>query len=87
MVRELLAPGDTETLLGLLERPDERLPDRDALLARTLGAAVADCRARLGEPAEWAWGRLHQGYFAHPLGAPHRCRTWGRCPRAARARA
>jgi penicillin amidase len=68
VVRELLAPGDVETLLGLLERPDELLPDRDALLARTLQAAVADCRARLGEPADWAWGRLHQGYFAHPLG-------------------
>lgn len=69
VVRALLPPGDTEALVGLLERPDERLPDRDALLARTLAAAVADCRARLGEPADWAWGRLHHGRFEHPLGA------------------
>jgi penicillin amidase len=68
LVRELLAPGDTESLLSLLERPDALLADRDALLARTLLAAVADCRTRMGAPAEWAWGRLHQGYFAHPLG-------------------
>ena len=67
-VRELLAPGDTETLLALLEKPDRRLADRDALLTRTLAAAVADCRARLGDdPASWAWGKLHHGYFEHVL--------------------
>lgn len=69
-VRALLAPADHETLLALLERPDERLPDRDAVLARTLEAAAADCRARLGDDqAGWAWGRLHHGFFAHPLAA------------------
>ncbi|MCW3474066.1 penicillin acylase family protein [Limobrevibacterium gyesilva] len=68
VVRALLVPGDTETLLALLEQPDHRLPDRDALLARTLVAAVADCRERLGPDASgWAWGRLHHGYFPHPL--------------------
>jgi len=67
-VRALVAPGDAETLLALLERPDHRLPDRDTLLARTLAAAVADCRARMGpDLASWAWGRLHHGYFEHPL--------------------
>jgi penicillin amidase len=68
-VRAALVPGDTETLLSLLERPDERLADRDTLLAQTLAAAVADCRTRLGDPQGWAWGRLHQGHFVHPLGA------------------
>ena len=68
VVRELLVPGDVETLLGLLKHPDERLPDRDGLLAHTLAQAVADCRARMGAPEGWAWGRLHHGYFPHPLG-------------------
>jgi penicillin amidase len=61
-------PGDTETLLAILEKPDHRLPDRDSLLTRTLAAAVADCRVRLGDdPASWAWGKLHHGYFEHVL--------------------
>ncbi len=67
-VRRLLVPGDVETLLGLLETADPLLGDRDALLVRTLGAAWADCAARLGEnPADWAWGKLHHGAFPHPL--------------------
>jgi penicillin G amidase len=67
----LLAPGDISTLLALLEEPDERfgarsVNDRDALLLATLADAVHDCVARLGpNPAEWAWGRLHHGYFQH----------------------
>ena len=69
VTRALLVPGDVETLLGLLENPDHRLPDRDALLARTLDAAWADCAARMGDdPAAWAWGKLHHGAFPHPLG-------------------
>jgi penicillin amidase len=67
-VRALLVPGDTETLLEMLEQ--HRVPDQDAVLARTLGAAMADCRARLGaDPAQWAWGKLHHGYFEHSLAA------------------
>ncbi len=67
-VRALLVPGDVETLLALLESPDHRLPDRNGLLSRSLVAAVADCRKRMGDdPATWAWGRLHHGYFEHPL--------------------
>jgi penicillin amidase len=69
-VRALLVPADHETLLALLEHPDERLPDCDAVLTRTLHAATADCRARLGDdPASWNWGRLHHGFFPHPLAA------------------
>ena len=68
VVRALMVPGDHDTLLALLETPDERLADRDAMLLRTLAAAVADGRARLGaEPARWQWGALHHGYFEHPL--------------------
>lgn len=69
----LLAPGDHETLIGALEKPGsapwlatERA--RDACLAETLAAAFAHCGALLGEdPASWRWGRLHHGYFEHPL--------------------
>jgi penicillin amidase len=66
-----LAPGDIDTLLGLLEKPDERFgarprDERDALLLITLAGAVGDCTARLGrDTARWAWGRLHHGYFQH----------------------
>lgn len=67
-VRALMVPGDVETLIGLLEHPDHRLPDPAPLLARTLNAAWADCTARMGEdPAAWQWGRLHHGAFPHPL--------------------
>ncbi len=64
-IRPLMVPGDTETLLGLLESHDPRLGNRDALLAKTLAAAVADANARMGDA--WAWGKLHHGYFEHPL--------------------
>src|SRR5262249_11423337 len=41
---------------------------RDAVFRETLAAAWSDCVARLGsDPGTWAWGRLHHGYFAHPL--------------------
>ncbi|MCC6718244.1 MAG: penicillin acylase family protein [Acetobacteraceae bacterium] len=69
-IRPLMAPGDHETLLGMLEGMDPRIGDRDALLRRTLAAAFADARARMGDNlANWAWGRLHHGKFVHPLAA------------------
>jgi penicillin amidase len=70
-LKPLLAPGDTGTLLGVLEEPDERFggrpqDERDALLLATLAEAVRDCAARFGQDtAQWAWGRLHHGYFQH----------------------
>ncbi len=68
IVRALLVPGDIETLLAMLENADKRIPDRDALLLRTLTNAMAECRARMGADIEaWQWGRLHHGFFAHPL--------------------
>ena len=67
-VRALMVPGDVETLLGLLEHPDARVPDVRTLLATTLEAAYTDCAARMGDdPSKWAWGRLHHGAFPHPL--------------------
>jgi len=67
-VRPLMAPGDHEYLLRMLETADPRLGDRDALLSRTLAAAFADARARMGDNmANWAWGALHHGNFVHPL--------------------
>ncbi len=68
-IRPLMAPGDHDALLAMLEAADQRLGERDALLLRTLEAAFADARARMGDNmANWAWGSLHHGYFAHPLG-------------------
>jgi penicillin amidase len=72
-LRSLLAPGDFETLLGLLERPEAgpltwTASQRDGLMLATLAAAFADCRARLGAPATWAWGRFHHAFFEHAAG-------------------
>jgi penicillin amidase len=70
-LKPLLAPGDVDTLLGVLEKPDARFgvrpkDERDALLLTTLAEAVRNCAARLGhDTAKWAWGRLHHGYFQH----------------------
>ena len=67
-LRPLMAPGDLETLLGLLEANDPRIGDRTALLATTLSAAWAECIERMGpDPKLWAWGSLHHGAFPHPL--------------------
>jgi penicillin amidase len=73
VVRALFVPGDNETLLALIERPDGRLGERaenrrDALLADTLARAFAECRHVFGsDVAGWQWGLLHHGYFEHPL--------------------
>ena len=60
----------------------------DVLLPDTLTAAFAHCRTLLGaDPAQWQWGRLHHGYFAHPLSrvaGARGCATSGRCRSAAR---
>ncbi|MFC0410180.1 penicillin acylase family protein [Roseomonas elaeocarpi] len=73
LARHLTAP-DTALALDLLERGDDPgfganpAAARDALLLRTLEAAWAEAAERMGpDPASWAWGQLHQGYFAHPL--------------------
>ena len=67
-LRPLMVPGDIETILGVLEAADPRLPNRDDLLLATIGRAVVDMRGRQGaDTTLWNWGKLHHGYFEHPL--------------------
>jgi penicillin amidase len=55
-----------EALLRRLRRPSR--DDLATLVGPSLDAAFQDARQRLGDkPAEWAWGRLHQAVFEHPL--------------------
>lgn len=72
----MVSVPDTQLVLSLVEAaPPEA---RDALLRETLDAAWAEATALLGpDPGTWAWGRLHQGYFEHPLSrfAPHLATT------------
>ncbi|MGE0726004.1 MAG: penicillin acylase family protein, partial [Alphaproteobacteria bacterium] len=69
----MIAVPDTALVIDLLERPDpgfgaDASKGRDALLLATLGAAWREAVDRLGpDPARWAWGALHHGYFEHPL--------------------
>lgn len=74
VVRALLAPGNNDSLCAILENPGPigGAASRAALLGETLAAAVARCRDLMGEDAtRWAWGRLHHGYFPHPLARLH----------------
>lgn len=62
-----IATPDTQVVvLGVEEMAAEA---RAPLLARTLAAAWADAKQRMGDPDGWAWGRLHHAYFEHPLSA------------------
>ncbi|MDP6707723.1 MAG: penicillin acylase family protein [Alphaproteobacteria bacterium] len=63
------AVPDTELALDLVEADDPRLAGgRAALLTETLLRAWDETADRLGHtPEAWAWGRLHHGYFEHPL--------------------
>ncbi|GGB58886.1 penicillin amidase [Tistrella bauzanensis] len=65
VLRQLIEPGDPETLLDHI---DDDARCRDACLLPTLSAAVAECRDRFGDDtAAWDWGCVHHGYFEHPL--------------------
>jgi len=70
-VRSLIGPGDTETLVALIEHPDERLganpaAARNRILAQSLAAAMEKCRTLLGgDTAAWSWGTLHRCTFNH----------------------
>jgi penicillin amidase len=69
----LVAVPDTQLVVNLVEKADAAFgadprAGRDALLLRTLSQAWGEAVERLGpDPASWSWGRLHQGYFEHPL--------------------
>jgi penicillin amidase len=71
--RELMLPGDTAAILGVLDAPGPRFGSnprstRDRLVLETLAAAWRDAVSRLGaNPSSWAWGRLHHGYFSHAV--------------------
>ncbi|GIL37993.1 penicillin acylase family protein [Roseiterribacter gracilis] len=63
----LLKPGDPTSLVLALENGDVGA-ERDALLTRTLAAAYAETKQRLGPDAKkWRWGDLHQAVFEHPV--------------------
>ena len=62
----MVSVPDTQLIVALVEAATPEA--REALFAETLAAAWAEAGALLGpDPAGWAWGRLHQGYFEHPL--------------------
>jgi penicillin amidase len=69
----LMTPGDVESILSALENSGRHLGSESAraqLLLSTLSAAYRDAIERMGaDPKSWAWGKLHQGYFAHALTA------------------
>ncbi len=74
LVRRLLAPGDTATLLSIVEDPatvfdGDAVEIRDSLMAHSLGQAFACCRDKMGaDVAAWGWGKLHHAYFGHAIG-------------------
>jgi penicillin amidase len=62
----MVSVPDTQLVLSLVEAATPET--RNALFDDTLAAAWAEAVALLGsDPATWAWGRLHRGYFEHPL--------------------
>ena len=66
----LAAPGDNTRMVLLLENPFGWVSNeqRDALLLKTLPAAMQELGARLGsDTASWKWGALHRAEFRHPL--------------------
>ncbi|TPG59662.1 penicillin acylase family protein [Roseomonas nepalensis] len=74
-LRAVVGAGDVRTAVELMERPDARLGAdppgrRDAILAESLRAALADAAARMGADRNaWAWGRVHTVQFDHPMAA------------------
>jgi penicillin G amidase len=83
-LRTLIAPGDVQRLLRLLEEPSPLFGDstkeaRDGLLLETLASAFRDCIARMGRDTEaWAWAWLHTLQLEHP--ASERLRAAGFSP-------
>lgn len=67
--------GVPDTILQLLEQPDERLGPapqraRNELVSRSLAKALRETRARLGsDRAGWQWGKLSTLLLEHPFAA------------------
>lgn len=61
----VIAVPDTWSAVDGIEEMEPA--DREPLLQRTLAAAWAEATKLMGEPATWAWGRLHHAYFEHAL--------------------
>ena len=60
--RTLIGSGQLDAIVTYLEQPDA--PGANAILILSLGAAVADLKARLGpDMSAWTWGRLHHADF------------------------
>lgn len=65
--------GTSPAILGLLAHPDSRLgvaprASRDAIMLRTLAAALAETKERLGaDRSAWQWGKLQFVLLEHPL--------------------
>lgn len=72
-VATLVGQGDSDVIINLLEKPDQRLgPDpvkaRDEILLAAFRSAIAQLDREFGaDPAKWQWGQIHQAYFEHPL--------------------
>ena len=43
--------------------------DKTVFLRKTFQAAVKDLQKEYGEPQSWTWGKAHQLYLQHPMGA------------------
>lgn len=65
----LLGPGDVATALERLEAlARESRAELETLLLDSLVAAFEDCTRRMGsDRALWAWGKVHQAKFEHPV--------------------
>ncbi|MBI1779298.1 MAG: penicillin acylase family protein [Proteobacteria bacterium] len=61
---------DPSVVVKLLEHPGNRFDrsTRDRVLIESLASAIAELEKRLGrKPEQWQWGKLHHGFFEHPL--------------------
>ncbi|WP_292444364.1 penicillin acylase family protein [Mesorhizobium sp.] len=79
VLKQLLSPGDNESILLHLETASPFLGGRtarDALVLETLAVAYGDCLSRFGEVSGWRWGRVHHAYFQHALSTGEPERGW-----------
>jgi penicillin amidase len=74
-VQPLLQPGDIQTVLAMIETPQDWFAGDAAEACRqivesTLAAAWKDCERRLGaDPGGWRWGSVHRLALDHAVSA------------------